>query len=1643
MTTPSEALLDAGLAPLDASVDGHTDTVSARVYTHPALGGRAVVRLLPDALAPAEDSAMDFLGFAEGESSEPLALTRPRGLGYPEWALVHDPDRRVRALALVRPMEKAARLAATRPGPAADEFARIAAEVPIPHLPAFWEQAGRSFLAAGNARTAAVMFGRAREAEQVYSLPVDEATRRESFLEFAFAGALTVKALTAHAAELSGRYAAERAYTEFRELAVRRTLGGLPPWTGLLKQMRSLARAAGIDQAGQERELLRELLSVPATSSAPEGFWKAARASLVALGREDTEVARALLGMFVDARGYEDTGFHSWWLELLSDAGSVDLLADPAQAVPGGAAGWLSRMIGHTRGWHRALPSGFLDLTVRIADRLRADGAPVDIAGSRASYSANIPADLLDLCLELGVPVVCQAGRRRLDLEAWVDHPRGGPRRDLRFLRSDPAWEPLVGEAVASYAGGYGGRRRAQRVLEDLLPHEYLHPYVERRLDALTGALGGGLLQVREGLEALRGAVTGEVFRTFPEHLERLAALDVADLLAATLSAGIIDEFSWPALEEAARDLGARGGGGTRLLGTASWPYYTLTSEERAIAVGPQGRVAEHVLSLPRGADDPVALYVQDRFLVGYSLDHDWYGYWSDAPGERLSFDYSSVVYGSRWRNDLPGGALLTADGARMNGERALRAGDPGGPRDRHVLSDGHTYWTVRDGGNGLVEVDPATGERGRESLPAFLEDLSPGPGEQLKETLSSLVPLPGPVSGGPLGDAEGPAGFAVLFGDDARRIVATDGRALEIRPTGESRNRLPSPIGLFTPPGGRTRALAVDNGVTLLDAQGRRMWNCHTGGSCDCTAKWGTPYLPPTQFWYFMAPRDTEASARLRTLRGPDLKDLLAAVASEHEAVRRAPVRGRRTAGAGNPSAGPVTAFTVEEKMPRSREAAQAALSGGGGTCDTGVADGVVGLACSAVLLRRELDEYLEAVGKAGETVDSGPEAEALLTALGRFLPLRATGNGDVRGHIEATSRFLRGEGGTELLAGRPRATLDWSGLPGAVGQLAWSAASPLTGEEERAALTDFLTRWAGTVFADPDVELDLGAVVSAEEHDPAAVGTGGGRRAGLGLVPDLSGRPGSKDEKRSQWFAEVRSADPLPLPGGLREVDRTRVAPGWGTAGTITAFLSALAENGPLTWDDEAIGVLSERTGLPSEAAVLLLHQRFDAHAVSTQDRRSLGLNEARVDIGVEELGAGRPDRGLWSALYRDALPGPEGLAELWSPAGTRAAAERIADAWNRLRGPRPPLPETVLDALDAPWRPAGPGAVRLLADPSVHPALAGDVRSRLTVQERHGRTVIGLEFEPEQGRDLAGLLQEFALLIPWAYTELPAGDPVREAVPGLLRTVRARLDAPDLLLHATTLWREDHGGLLERIGGEPHPVSGRDGAAAEGTDNGTVVAVVSDYSLHLWFRPARFGDEVEARALRALLQEGEHPSYRHSAVKVVDLLRSPGFTAIAERIASGGLPAGSREYDPAASVPDLLTEAAGVHGLSEDAARLYLQLLAVLEPTDKKVRALNGWTLARHRRAQVELLERDLVMTAKRARAGRTVFLPGEWTDIKQGPDLPFETWKAPLYGLTRVGGGVSGPLSGRHLPVRPVPEIFTEAWRRTREGDAPGM
>uniref|UniRef100_UPI00056B55CC transporter associated domain-containing protein n=1 Tax=Streptomyces exfoliatus TaxID=1905 RepID=UPI00056B55CC len=142
----------------------------------------------------------------------------------------------------------------------------------VPHfLPTFYEQAARVFLQHENTTYAAAFFGKAREAERVHALAVDEERQRAVFLEFAFAGALTVKALKEHVRDLSRRLDPAEAWAQFRQLTVERCAAGMPPYASLPQDARGLVRAAGLDRVAEECALVADLLGrIPAPGDRAE-----------------------------------------------------------------------------------------------------------------------------------------------------------------------------------------------------------------------------------------------------------------------------------------------------------------------------------------------------------------------------------------------------------------------------------------------------------------------------------------------------------------------------------------------------------------------------------------------------------------------------------------------------------------------------------------------------------------------------------------------------------------------------------------------------------------------------------------------------------------------------------------------------------------------------------------------------------------------------------------------------------------------------------------------------------------------------------------------------------------------------------------------------------------------------------------------------------------------------------------------------------------------------------------------------------------------------------------------------------------------------------------------------------------------------
>ncbi len=1698
-TAQQEALLLAGalLPPgtgAEAARNGSLDPVRARRYTHQALDGRTVVRLVGKSTAAAEDGMLAFLGFGPATAGAPLAWASRRGLGYVEWVLANDPDRAEAALAAAPEVEQAARLVTSRPGLARRRFEQLAQHVPHSHLPALWEHAGRAFLTLGEGgrRRAAEMFERARQAERVHGLEVDEAARHAVYREFAVAGALRANSFARYVAGLRRHHPPAYAYETLRELALRRVHDGVPPWSALPGELRRLAGAAGLDPDAAEERLLSYLLPLPATRRAHPGFWRHCRAALLRMAGGSAVVRGALLDLFPAPRGGA-SGFQGWWLQLLDAAGALDGLILPAGQVPAeaaprrGAAGWVGAYLRHLRPhrWDHEIPAQFFALLPRLAARLAADGEPVVLRVEHDGDS-TIDANVADACLEHGIPVADPAAGDRVDLFDWGTSAwEGGVRRDLRFAAADPRFRRLLADAAWRFC-------RQDRRLEELLLVPGLRLPVEQVLRERAAAFArDGLAGAEDLLDKLAEATSRHTFTRFPAVHAALAATDLAGSLARTLRDGLLDELGWPALDEAVEELQ-----GEELGWSASWPVLVVYNRLRAIAVGPMGRVVEHDLRVPPPGRSASILvrYAASQLLVRWYDDsaHQLNGYWSGAPSEHFPLTDRAGWYQP---GSDQGCAFLLPDGGRVAGGRALYPGDRVLPPEAPVCWDGERFWVVTGpheyGAQPVLrELDPSTGERGPESLPAFLADLRPDPGDVLAPALCSLAPLPADLATTPLGQRGGLVGFrasarlrdgqqiVTIEGVDGRRFAGPDPDP-DVQPhlAAHQLAHGVGPVGLVDIPGvSASRLLCCSAGrsygptLTLWNAGMELVWPlarvpvgpalAWSGyGAPPRLLPAGTPLVAPPMFWHCLRPRDEAGSRALRGVTEELARELLTAALDDLGA---------------QPGAEPVTV----DQMERTASAVERLVPG---VSHPRLRRGIVGAARSAALAQRQLGEF----SRQRTPLPGGPAVLPALGAVnqrltdGLLLPALSGLGGVPRGdstagfglrpgvrtadQIHTVGRFFAGDlrpEAVELFLDPGHPSPPWLAMLGRAAAVAFRAASAATSELDRLVLLDLLELWASLPFSADPGSFRVGCVRTW----PAPVcRSEDGAFVVLTPEPDPPA-PDAREHFAGCRFVERRRRDRSALPPGTEVVNARAVNPSWGTPAQLARFAALVRERGPVPWDPAAPEALADRTGLTrAEAALLwaglpdLDGMDFERDFLGPERRRLLGLTVPEALAARERLRQLDLDR-RWQLLHAAVPDDPAGL---WAPLGTGPADEsspvaRLAAAWLRLVGRRHPLPgDAVADAgalhdqLRARgfrWLARSPiGLLELLTDPACEPLLTTDYDWWLA--DHLSRTWLSAVCERGEwsGDRMRALLVELALLLPWAFASRPVGDPLRARLPELLDLARARLDHPGLLLNGPyiTSQTDTLSMLRQEFGTRPYRDSRATGVETETADDGLAVAVVAPHGggLALFFRPALL-DAPDARSqhLRHWLATSYQEEDR-ALVAAIELLRSAGYAAMAGRVRTTPVPDGGFEANPAHAAPALVQEVQATLTLSGDAAVLYLQLLALSEPTDRNLRRWSGWTLQRHRRATAEVLAGGLVVRARRARAQRSLFLPGEWLSAGP-PDLPLEAWKAPLYGLERDSRGheLRGALP-RVLPQAPLHELFAAAWARVQAGDRP--
>lgn len=1695
-TVRTDAQLAAGgMVAVNAKVDATaTEQVVARRYTGPALGDRVVVRLSATRLGPAEDLAMEFLGLQADGESKPIALQSRRAMGFASWALITHPESAKDALALVKRIKAAARKAKSKPGHAMDSFVEMAGELnrSVRHfLPPFWEEAARIYKDLGNTTYAGRAIGKALEAERVHALEVDPHRRRDAVLEFTLSGCLSGKALTEYTRDLANQFAPEEAFETLSDLMVRRTMGGMPPMATAATELAKFAKAAGRNSDEEVDAFLCGVITSPAMSRASMQFWKSVKKNVARLVAANESFGVWLLAHTDPQPSYRDDSPVWAWLDLLDEWHVLPLLGKAASKlpadveIPGGRAGWIGRLASVESSPNPRI----FDLIKRTATVIRDEGTPIPLKG-RGYYGGILDADVLELMLELQLPIGEINDHRSVDFDGWlradVDHECRNSQ--LMYLIADERFGPKVYVAfpeLVTFAGSvrerhtYGrtiaNRRSFEQAAAD---HEAVRELWWRFLaDHLQKLESGGLYDAEESLNVLNRCVGSTTGQQFPELGERLAKVDWIAMLQRTLAAGVLDEYGWPALDTYGDQQKIPAISRRQSVASASFPFVTLLINGKVESIGPAGHRTLGEFQLAKDQRLETIVPVGDDVVIGLrdtSSGYENHIAWLSEGGKTQKTN--QYFYGLDIEMLMPHG------GGVFYGSRVLKPGDHTLPSSQHWFSDGERFWTLKDRyqywnefdasdndetkeAAGLQEIDPITGKEIRDSIPPWFEENLPG-GGRVHWMMSSWMPAPTEITASPLGVAGGMLGFRVLKQRDQRyESRGIDGRKI-VLDSPPNQGGITFATAIVDKPASDSHWI-VSNDDALIDVDsGMKIANLSGNVTRYCE---GQPMKLPTLFFHYFQVRCKDSSATLRKITTVQTQQLFDAAVVEHEALK---IKADPQHPDPNRDAGAAAVHTVLPKAPLR------------------LVQGVARIARVAAAEKISLDKLFSKVTGLLDERTAAKAADAKAASTGTTasivmdesinaglselqVPLdtdwvpsssgRYYGDSIDPQQLVAVTAFLAGGDVTKL----PRGEGWYFGLIDDAAAAAWKAfwENAHRGGEDGVPVKQRLAGpWQPALrFVANCGLLDLpgnfvvhvaAAPEEAEAKKLAKAGKGPHDDRGVAFIEGktrhVAYKAHSYPADRVLVLSYHATGDPKP-PKSFAIEHSVPVRKLW-SGKSVRRFLEAVegVETLPLIAPDKLAAAAARLGVSPIEVALGWMANYRSVHygqeKLTKELRAHYGwkVNEIKAAVTAADA-APVPLTVLANGCRRDCL-GALGK-------NLDQAFEFMVDAWLKTRKANVQLPSEVIGQmliLGGSYHRIDMNLFgELLADPANSPVLMPRDFAFTYSKQRYGEILSG-SMTPPLTFELTDVLPFLPAAIRLLNYSLPHGDPARSHLPALIDAVRQYLMHPKVVLPMGCSRTEPHradqqtdvAGTIERFA----TMVAKCTPTSEGFhtfDSGLVVGAVMPPAADLWFRPSKLRSDADDAALQvaaALTFDWETDGTEHlEFADFTRAMRSDEMTRIADINRAPSMGVGSWEQDPRVSAPETVASASAKFKLSEDAATLYLQLLALHDCTAVKIKAWNSWTAAQLKKATAELVSGEWVVTAKRSRAGRDIFLPGGWEALKL-PNLPIETWKLPMFGYEntdRLRGGNAGLI----VCPRSVGDQFQLAWQRVVNGEAP--
>ena len=521
-----------GIAPLADGVPAHTDRLIALSFT---INDRPLVRLIPEKLNQAETLTLGSLGVSAG-ASRPVGAAASRAVGFPAWPIINDPDNAHHALNLVGDLEWARRNAQNNAKRVKERFDALVVTLTssAPHfVPTLLEELARIFYGVGNVQYARQYFGKAREVERAHALPVDNDRHQSVFVEFAVAGVVGARELTAEAsAALERSDSPADAFDYMLNINAERIRAGVAPYAFLPRDMRKLGKAAGLSADEVDDKLFDSILGLKGFDNAPAGFFNSVVTSLGRYARTRPDAREILLSSCPDEMTIEK------YLTLLDNAGALVELRENKDAL----AAWVINLC------ENVSYSSFDEPSPRLINEILAAGTALQGQEIRPEWHRT-PLSVLDALAEFNVVWKGIEGEKRyidFSWSEWFNPDYDSTRRSLSFLADDSVLAPQLAHDLSGH--------RVQHKLGLILVHEGAKKILLQKIDMLIDERKKQKGSVPENSKFLTHKAEyyaqPELYAAAPERLDALFSLDAAEQFQAAMNMGILAELTWPLFEQ-------------------------------------------------------------------------------------------------------------------------------------------------------------------------------------------------------------------------------------------------------------------------------------------------------------------------------------------------------------------------------------------------------------------------------------------------------------------------------------------------------------------------------------------------------------------------------------------------------------------------------------------------------------------------------------------------------------------------------------------------------------------------------------------------------------------------------------------------------------------------------------------------------------------------------------------------------------------------------------------------------------------------------------------------------------------------------------------------------------------------------------